>query len=578
MKSGPKPSDTMRIDIPPYLPRGESAPKPGTGRKVVRRQVPSITVLRRTDQIPIEDADFKVLFQGLYDAAFITRLKGRIIDANARACDFFGYSRKDFREHNIMDIVVGLDESVLHTICENLAHDQFTLIQAHCLRKDGGHFPAEISTSRLRLSTRECLCFFIRDITARREAEENLRRAHASLEAEVAERARINADLTAEIAERKRIEAELQSAIAKLQEHDRAKTEFVSNVSHELKTPLTSISYAAGNLLKGLAGPLPEAACPYLRMIREDCDRLRRTVEDILDMSRAEAGTLKMARLKTNFSRFVRATAESMRLQIESAELSLVVRIDLDKCFVACDPQKMERVIFNIVKNAIKYNVPHGSIGVCLRTGSRQGTVAVEVTDTGIGIAPEHLPHVTERFFRIGEHVSGAGLGLSICKEIMEKHGGGIEVRSPPPGMSKGTQVTAWLPWIAPPECLIITSEDRLLLSAMKEMDAYGYSIVHARTLEEGKTALGGRVPDLVAVDWTGDNMEGGVVIAQIRADPAWGATPVIAFTRSGEAGPKKEILQGLGIPMVETPWQAGALECSLDGLVMLDSSPLRYP
>ena len=332
-----KASKTMRIEIPPYIPPGQR-PVPAIARrpKTLRQTGPLPPLPRKTEQgippphktemIPIEDADFKELFQRLYDAAFITRLKGRIVDANLRATQFTGYTRGEPRQRNIVDIVQGLDEEVLQTICGNLEHNQFTLIQARCVRKAGSPFPAEISSSRLRLTTRDCLCFFIRDITARREAEQALSLARDELEAEVAERTRINDDLSAEIAERKRVEDELQAAIARLQSHDKAKSQFVSNVSHELKTPLTSINYAAGNMLKGIGGAMPEGAVRYLDMIREDCQRLRRTVDDILDMSRIEANALALDRVKVHFPRFADRTVESLRIQIEAGGLALDVQ------------------------------------------------------------------------------------------------------------------------------------------------------------------------------------------------------------------------------------------------------------
>lgn len=552
-------SKTMRIDIPPdyYTKRRPRAQVKIAHPTTAAAGVSAAHDARRTSgEIAVQNADLSELFQNVYDAAFITDMTGNIIDANVRASQFFGYSHDEFLVGTIMDIVVGLNEAMLATVCENLRNDRFTLIQTQCARKDGTLMPTEISTCKLTLSKKPFLCFFIRDITARKEAENELKLARDELQQEVQERARIN--------------AELQKAIERLQEHDKAKSQFVSNVSHELKTPLSSINYVAGNMIKGIAGPVTEHGKAYLEMIREDCQRLRRTVDDILDMSRIESNTLRLNKVKVNFGRFMHRTIESLRLQIEAEGLKLDIDVKANG-FVECDPQKMERVIFNVVKNAMKYNVTDGFIKVVLRASEDMADCLIlDIIDCGIGIEPEFLPRIAERFFRVGEYVSGTGLGLAICKDLVERHGGKIDVKSPPDGMNKGTQVSIYLPIVPPPLALVAYEDEQVRLALTTHMDEYGYNVVAGRLSDGSLHAAfqGGKV-DLIAVEWIQKGMDGGIIVAMLKGEETVAHVPMLAVTDIDPALPKKEILDGFDIPRMTVGWKKEDLWNCIDELVL---------
>lgn len=523
-------------------------------------------VLSRTSQVALAHADLFALFQGVYDAGLITDLDGMIMAANARAAQFFGLNEATLCTMHISDLVLGLSRELLRTVVDNLDRDQFTLVQAVCVRKDKTQFSAEISSSRIRVSRHEYVCFFVRDITARQEAEDALQKAHDRLEKEVAEHERANIELEAEIVERKRVEADLNAAVERLREHDRAKSQFVSNVSHELKTPLASISHAAGNMLKGIAGPVPEKAKEYLAMVRQDCQRLKGTVEDILDMSRAEANTLALRRADVQFGRFIERTAESLRMQIEAAELSLGVEIRLSKCFVNCDAQKMERVIFNVVKNAIKFNIRGGFVGVELAPADGSaGMAAVRIIDSGIGIDPKHLPHVTERFYRAGEYVSGAGLGLAICKEILERHGGTIAIESPPRGRKMGTMVECRLPLVDPPLALVLAREERVRYEWMRQLDMYGMRVAACGADDSGVAKAAESKPHVMLIDWSQPGIEGAVLIAKLKGVESLRSTPMVVGIGQDADGTREEILSGFEIPSMKWPWSDEALMACLD-------------
>jgi len=156
--------------------------------------------------------------------------------------------------------------------------------------------------------------------------------------------------------------ASLREAIDKLEAHNDARTQFVSNVSHELKTPLASMGFAVENLLGGVVGDVPDAVRGYLLMIREDCQRLRRTVEDILDLSRIDQQTPILKRSRFSLWRLCSLSVSSLGINARSKNIALELHDSGTRDFVHGDSSRMERVLANIVNNAIKYT-PKGGAG-----------------------------------------------------------------------------------------------------------------------------------------------------------------------------------------------------------------------
>lgn len=162
-------SATMRIDLPHDIgPDDESGKKAG-GKKLIR------IVRSANGHAPAGATDFQALLQNIYDAVLITDTHGQIVNVNTRAIQFFGFEASELTSLNVLQIISGATEELLITISKTLQSDRFVLIQACCNRKDGSFFPAEISVNRLRLSSNDCLSFFVRNVTLRKEAEEQLR-------------------------------------------------------------------------------------------------------------------------------------------------------------------------------------------------------------------------------------------------------------------------------------------------------------------------------------------------------------------------------------------------------------------
>ncbi len=204
---------------------------------------------------------------------------------------------------------------------------------------------------------------------------------------------------------------------------------FVANVSHELRTPLASVK-ASVETLEGGALEAPRASREFLERIRRSVDRMSRLVGELLDLSRLESGEDSLNLESVDIYRPIKEAAEHYREQARENEVDLVVQEEGPLPAALADEGRIHQVVVNLVENAIKFTPKGGKVWVGAR--NLNGTLEVTVRDTGIGIAPEHLPHTFERFYKVDKSRAdtGTGLGLAIAKHIVQAHGGRIWVES----------------------------------------------------------------------------------------------------------------------------------------------------
>jgi signal transduction histidine kinase len=217
---------------------------------------------------------------------------------------------------------------------------------------------------------------------------------------------------------------------------------FTADASHELRTPLTAIRTETE---VALSKPMDSVECQQLLgSVLEECERLTRLTDQLLTLSREDAGSGKPLREVVDLAAVVQGAVETMRplAEAKSLQLSVQCRADL---YVRGDEGRLRQVFYNVLDNAIKYTPEGGTAEVTL--DQSEGVAKVIIRDTGIGIPAEHLPHVFERFYRVDKARSraegGTGLGLSIAQSIAAAHGGRIELASTP---GRGTTCTVSLP------------------------------------------------------------------------------------------------------------------------------------
>jgi signal transduction histidine kinase len=227
------------------------------------------------------------------------------------------------------------------------------------------------------------------------------------------------------------------------------KQTFVSNVSHELKTPLALIRLFAETLEMGRVKSA-EKAQEYYRIIYNESRRLSQLIDNILDFSRIEAGSREYTFVPVDLAEATRAVVESYEYQIRAAGFELETRFDSGLPRVEADPDAISQAILNLLNNAVKYSDRIKHISVSAQAAG--GGVSVEVTDRGIGIPLSEQKRIFEKFYRVStglvHETKGSGLGLALVKHIVEAHHGRVSVESAP---GRGSRFTLWLPALTQP-------------------------------------------------------------------------------------------------------------------------------
>jgi two-component system NtrC family sensor kinase len=231
----------------------------------------------------------------------------------------------------------------------------------------------------------------------------------------------------------------------KLEELNQLKTKFISNVSHDLRTPLTAIRFSADNMLTGVYGGVSEENQRNLQMIRDNALHVSRTIDNLFTLCMSESGKLVLNKEKLSLSAVVEEACGMVKSVAENKKISLI-REDMHNIRVLADKHSLLEIFLNLLDNAIKYTDEEGAVTISAEPSEDEGLIEVSVTDNGIGIAWEHLERIFERFQRaqpLGiSPEKGAGIGLDIVRNLVHLHGGEVRVESPVAGTRRGAKFT----------------------------------------------------------------------------------------------------------------------------------------
>ncbi len=355
--------------------------------------------------------------------------------------------------------------------------------------------------------------------------------------------------------------------ITRLKELDRLKSQFVSNVSHELKTPLGNIKLFLPLLEKGR----PDKYERYMAILRQETELLDKLITDLLDLSRLEMGTARINKEVLSVGRVVEQVLSSLRPRAEEKDIVLSSALLPDLPPALADGNQIHQVATNLIANAINYTPAGGKIEVTVGLWHRNGKdwqvsgsgptpeqlninppdgtwVVLCVADTGKGISAEDMPRIFERFFR-GQaersKVPGTGLGLSIVKEIIDLHEGHIFVTSQPGEGATFAVLLSAYPGPRPPLILIAEDEPDIhhVLEAL--LQSAGFDVDHAFNGQEALTHIEAHPPDLLLLDLGMPELDGYDVIRNLRANETTAHLPILVLTSWTEHQAKKALHLG---------------------------------
>jgi PAS domain S-box-containing protein len=349
-----------------------------------------------------------------------------------------------------------------------------------------------------------------------------------------------------DITERKQAEAERARLLSVAQEASRLKDEFLATLSHELRTPLNAILGYTRMLRSGLIAPEKEARA--LDTIERNATSLTEIIEDVLDVSRIISGKIRLNVRPVELQTVIQESIEAVRPAAEARNIRIECILDSGEAPVSGDPERLQQILWNLVSNAVKFTDRGGRVQIRLERA--ESHVELIVSDTGVGIAPEFLPHVFERFRQgdsgVTREYGGLGLGLAITRHLVEMHGGTIDVTSAGRGAGATFRVTLPLMIVHTKErsaprahprahragtdvtvaalhgvsVLAVDDDVDALMMVREILEAAGAYVTTADSAQEALTLIDVTDPDVLVADVGMPKMSGFDLIAAVRRSP----------------------------------------------------------
>lgn len=372
------------------------------------------------------------------DAVFWMEANGQFFYVNDAACRLLGYSRSEFLGMTIQDIKPGkISPQNWQYMWGEIQKSGFLNMESRFLTKNGSLLSVEITANYVEFNGKAYNCVFLHDITDRKNTESKLRQAKEAAEA-----------------------------------GSRAKSEFLANMSHELRTPLNAILGLSQLLRQEIFGQLNPKQKEYVTCINSSGEHLLSLINDILDLSKVEAGKEELVLTPLLIWDICEYCLTIVREKAIEKGLKLIEEIDPNVTACIADERRLKQMLLNLLSNAIKFT-PNGTVSLIVKKIDRG--ISFTVADTGIGIASENLELLFQPFFQLDSCLSrqydGTGLGLALTRKLAQLHGGDITVKST---LGFGSEFTIFLP-----DTVTFEEEKHLVNEAEESFNWHDYNIIH---------------------------------------------------------------------------------------------------
>jgi PAS domain S-box-containing protein len=474
-------------------------------------------------------SQFGDLLNAAPDAILEVSGDGTILLANDAAAKTFEYAKSDLIGLNVDELVP--EASIERHRSHRSAYSSHPSTRAmgaglelQARRKSGELFPVEISLSPRQLEAGFRVVAIVRDITDRRLAEEKLRS--------------LQEQFTRELAGKNQ---QLEQRNTEVERSNRLKTEFLASMSHELRSPLHTIIGFAELLAEELEGPLNEKQKRFVGNIHQDSQHLLEIINDLLDISKIEAGRMEYHTEPFAIDDAVDEVLSTIRPQADAKSLSFDSRLG-EGIVVEADRLRFKQILVNLLTNAVKFTPERGRITISAL--AHGGCVMVTVADTGIGIAREHHESIFENFYQVGSTTKGVregtGLGLAITRNLVEQQGGSIWVESEP---GKGSAFSFLSRGRAPvdsakgtPFVVVVEPEPTSAELFSSYLTPEGFTTTFTLTVQRGLRLSEALIPDALIIDLTRPSPEDWRLIREFRRNPATSRIPVLMVSVSEDS------------------------------------------
>jgi PAS domain S-box-containing protein len=374
-----------------------------------------ITERKQMEKAVLEERDFSgAMLNSLPGVFYFYDQSGKFLRWNMNFEVVSGYTPEEIARMNPLDFFVGAEKEFIAQRIQEVFEKGKSDAEAYLVTKNGEQIPYYFTGERIEIEGAPYLIGMGIDITQRRVAEQELRKLNLELEERIATRTK-----------------ELAAAMIKALESDRLKSAFLAAMSHELRTPLNSIIGFTGVILQGMAGPLNEEQTKQLNMIRDSARHLLALINDVLDISKIEAGQLEILKRPFDIRQAIESALRVVHPLAQKKNLHLVTSIGPGVGMLNNDRRRVEQVLINLINNAIKFT-EHGAVRIECQI--RSGWLETRIHDEGIGIKPEDRDRLFKPFQQIDTGLArsheGTGLGLAICQRLVSAMGGEITVKS----------------------------------------------------------------------------------------------------------------------------------------------------